>query len=389
MKRLYFIPFSQALLGISLSCLLLQAKAANSSKPLLQKARDALILEVQRRKVFGHVTDPIAITELPGYTGWPRNRIGSKVDQCFVTRMGNQKAFTLDRSILSYDVSKSTKMWTVSIACPNITVTADRGLLPMPLFYARAYGPAIVVGSQKASSSVVQNGVNYSETEISFAIKDPGLYTIEVVLESIFTPNVYAIPARPGLDYDGFLLPGFPFLLNATSIGNRCETAKECKMTLCSSKHIQSDLTSSSGRWIVLGHIDKLPQNTSNNVFDGYSADTIRLGIKTDYKPDDCVLAPIKSAVAMLDACVVDTGLHFIFIGDSVTAQHYQISKKYLNPNLYRFSPHMNIGGEWHNLLVINNDLLVLAINDFSLFFSRWDRYYVCQCFTAIDRHKT
>jgi hypothetical protein len=355
MKRLYFIPFRKALLGISLSCLLLQAKAANSSKPLLKKARDALILEVQQRKVFGNVSDPVAISELPGYTGWPRNRISSKVDQCFVTRMGNQNAFTLDRSILRYDVSKSTKIWTVSIACPKITVTVDRGLLPIPLFYARAYGPAILVGSQKASSSMVQNGVKYSETEISFAIKDPGLYTVEIVLESIVTPNVYAIAARPGLDYDGFLLPGFPFLVNATSTENRCETAKACNMTLCSSKDIQSDLTSSSGRWIVLGHIDKLPQNTSKNVFDGYSADTIRLGIKTDYKPNDCVLAPIKSAAAMLDACVVDTGLHFIFIGDSVTGQHIQISKNYLKPNLYRFSPHMHIGCEWHTLLLIIN----------------------------------
>jgi hypothetical protein len=347
MKRLYFIPFTPALLGISLSCLFIQAiKAANSSEPLLQKARDVLMLEVQHRKVFGNVFDPIAISELPGYTGWPRNRIGSKVDQCFVTRMGNQKTFTLDGSILRFDGSKSTKIWTVSIACPKITVTADRGLLPMPLFYARAYGPAIVAGSQKASSSVVQNGVKYSETEISFAIKDPGLYAVEVVLESIFTPNVYAIPARPGLDYDGFLLPGFPLLLNATRIGNRCETAKACNMTLCSSKDIQSDFTASSGRWIVLGKIDKLPQNTSKKVFDGYSADTIRLGIKTDYKPIDCVLAPIKSAAAVLDACVVDTGLHFIFIGDSVTGQHFQISRKYLNSNLYRFSPHMSIGCE-------------------------------------------
>jgi hypothetical protein len=55
---------------IFLSLLMLRVKAQNSSVPSLKRAIDSLIHKVQKRVVFGNASDPIAITELPGYTGW-------------------------------------------------------------------------------------------------------------------------------------------------------------------------------------------------------------------------------------------------------------------------------------------------------------------------------
>ena len=324
--------------------LILLARALNSSNQSFKTAIDSLIQVVQQRKVFGNASDPIAITELPGYTGWNRNRISSKVDQCFVNKIGNQTV-ALDASlhILHYDISFNTNnIWSVSVACPNVTVTAIQGHLPIPLFYGRAYGPAILVGYQNTSalSTMVHNGGQYSVTDISFTITDPGLYTVEVVLESIFSPNIYSLPHTPDLDYDGFLLRGFPLILNVTrSDIIRCNTAQSCNMTLCTSKDIESDFSISSGRWIVSGHTSRIMNKTTvdrysfdNHMFRSYAEGSNRLSIEMEYQPINCMLAPLRSSIAVLESCIQDTGIHFILIGDSVTQQHEHALNILLKP---------------------------------------------------------
>jgi hypothetical protein len=337
-SRTFFI----LLLGL-LACFSLQTKAANSSEPSLKEVQNALIRKVQQRKVFGNALDPIAIGELPGYTGWPRNRIDSKVDECFVTRIdGDHAIVTLDSSlnIFHLQISHSMSvMWNISIACPNVTVSAEKAHLhlPSPLFYARAYGPAILVGYPQMLTGIVHQGQPYSQTQISFAVKDPGVYTIEVVLESIFSPNFDVWDSKShGLYYEGFLLHGFPLILNVTSNDILCNTALSCNYTFCRGKDIESDKTSMSGRWIVLGHST---QNASINsekqgkddIYQKYVEGHHRLSIVTDYKPINCVLAPLHSSVALMDTCVLKTGIHYVFIGDSVTGQHFSLLKHLLN----------------------------------------------------------
>ena len=333
---------AQSILVGLLACLFLQALAENSSELSLKSARDALIQKAAQHQVFGNSSDPISLAGLPGYTGWNRNRIDSKVDQCFVTKIGNQTVVALGGflNIFMHDISKSSNMWTISVACPKVTATVEQGHLPTPLFYSRAYGPAILVGSQKNSDFTSHSGGNYSVTEISFFIIDPGLYTVEVVFESNLSPNIYRLPHTLGLDYEGFLLRGFPLILNVTSSDStRCNTAISCNMNLCTSKDIESDLTSTSGRWIVLGKtstvmdkhfISELPLKDEG--FRRYVDGSNRLSIETDYKPINCVLAPLRSSIQFLDTCVRETGIHFILIGDSVSRIHAHALKQLLNP---------------------------------------------------------
>ena len=325
-----------------LSLLMLRVKAKNSSVPSLKRAIDSLIQKVRKRVVFGNASDPIAITELPGYTGWNRNRFNSKVDQCFIEKIGNRTvAVDASLNILRYDISINTNnIWSVSVACPNVTVTAEQGHLPIPLFYGRAYGPAILAGYQNASTSMVHNGVQYSLTEISFSFLDPGLYTVEVALESMHSPNIYSLPHTSDLAYDGFLLRGFPLILNVTtSIDISCNTAESCKMTLCTSKDIEADFSILSGRWIVLGHTSRIMNKPTvdefsfnDQMFRSYAQGSNRLSIEADYQPIHCMLAPLRPSLVLLEACTQDTGIHFILIGDSVTQQHEQALQILLNP---------------------------------------------------------
>jgi len=48
--------------------------------------------------------------------------------------------FYLSRSwdVVEHDITKTANTWTVSMVCPTMTVSAERGLVPIPLFYARA-----------------------------------------------------------------------------------------------------------------------------------------------------------------------------------------------------------------------------------------------------------
>jgi hypothetical protein len=233
-------------------------------------------------------------------------------------------------------------MWNISIACPNVTtVTAtEKAHLSAPLFYARAYGPAILLGYPQTLSGIVHQGQPYSQTQISFAIMDPGLYTVEVVLESIVSPNFNTLDGwKSPLYYQGFLLRGFPLILNVTSSAVGCNTAKTCNMTFCRGKDIESDLTSSSGRWIVVGHRSQVhtdrplatDKDPKEHIYQKYVDGSHRLSIVTDYKPIHCVLVPLQSSIALINTCVEKTGIHYILMGDSVTAKHIGMLQSLLN----------------------------------------------------------
>jgi hypothetical protein len=253
-----------------------------------------------------------------------------------------------------------------------MTTNPTRGKIPMPLFYARAYGPAILAGSKKnagwnsTASNYISTKQTYSLTEISFTFKDPGMYTVEIVLESLFTPNIYTLPhTTDNHPYYGFLIPGFPLILNVTSSSHvPCNTAQTCNVSLCTSQDIQSDLDSSTGRWIVLGHtsriIDKpfvLIEDTKiqDKGFQSYAEGPNRLSIETDYQPMNCVLAPLKSSMTLLDACMRDVGgIHFVLLGDSVTRLHVGALKQLLHPQ--HQVTLVSLRGKYHDFL----DLLLI-----------------------------
>jgi len=322
------------LLGsISFLLLLIAAQNVSDEPSSLETITNAMMQKVHQRIEYGNALDIIATTELPGYTGWNRDRVNSNVDDCFVSKIGNQ-IVTVDDPLNTFQhhITNLNNVWTVSIACQNITVPDKQGHLPVPSFYARAYGPAILVGSMNnniVSTSFTQGGKQYISRDLSFHIMDEGLYTVEVVLESIFSPNIHSLPHTPDLPYAGFLLRGFPLILNVTNSDITCHTAKTCNRTLCRSKDIESDLTTSTGRWIMLQHDIVLKDKP---IVDYYEVETFRryadgshrLAIHTEYKPNNCFLAPLQSSAALLDTCVKDTGIYYIFIGDSVALQNYR-----------------------------------------------------------------
>ena len=148
-----------------------------------------------------------------------------------------------------------------------------------------------------------------------------------------------------------------------------CNTAKTCNMTFCRGKDIESDLTSSSGRWIVLGHMSQVhtdrPLATDKHqkeyIYHKYVDGSHQLSIVTDYKPIHCVLVPLQSSIALIDTCVEKTGIHYILMGDSVTIQHVGMLKHLLN--FWNRITFIDVGCKWHvSFLILSIRHITLSV---------------------------
>jgi len=148
----------------------------------------------------------------------------------------------------------------------------------------------MIVGNQYHHTSIFIKVEQYSITDIAFFIKDPGLYTVEVVLESLLTPDIHTLPRSPQLEYRGFILHGFPLILNVTSSRTLCNSIISCNRTICTSKDIEADVSSSSGRWLFLGHTNKIrnkvivdTESMNDPSLQQYIQGSNRFSIETDF----------------------------------------------------------------------------------------------------------
>ena len=294
------------------------------------------------------IIDHIRPLELPGYTGWARNGLDTRVGECMLfnisSKMNGEKPTPNGLiSVVKHNICTHGTNWSISIKCPYTTPHVTQRAVPA--FYSRAYGPAILVGSQRLVNN--PNADGFSVTEISFRLADVGFYTVEVVLESLFQPNLKVMPHEgDNLDYEGFLLPEFPLFLIVQSDNNHskasstrlwnssdwpCTSKTTEVIKMCSTSDIQSDMSIATGRWIVLGHAYRLSEfynrTSQDERFRVNGAN--RIAIMTEYRLFDCTLLSFDAinSRSSYTECINkfddnESRLHFIFIGDSVTQIH-------------------------------------------------------------------
>ena len=235
--------------------------------------------------------------ELPGYTGWARPEQTDAGRFQIVSDLSN--------------VGVAGQPWEITVECSSCS--SDESW-----FYLRAYGPAVITGSVQRESQ--------GRYRMHFLPIDPGIYTIEVVLTFSAVPPLTDFPLRDTRvpDYEGYLLPGFPFFLNVT----RNNPPLETKLPYCTLEQLTSSNESpfTYARWRL---VDSMRSSTHQKTVPG--DDTIQLaayqqsfqglGLRFSYDRTDCRIVGIPNTTFHLfDDCVSSLAvpLHIILIGDSV-----------------------------------------------------------------------
>jgi len=273
----------------------------------------------------------IPFASLPGYSGWYRPT--APYTHYYVLYTGppvetsKPNFFHLDGTIY-HDLNKNGTRWSTIIRCTKCNKHA--------FFYARAYGPSIIVGRPRLLEATGEENLY----EITFNLLTPGVYTVEVVIEmESDTDNVFTkLPLKnnePSPQYLGFILPDFPLKLNVS--GHRgLRKNQPCTMEQLTKED--------NGEWQIRGRVGSMLDVSSlpSDKFQNYRTGFSRLGFCADWVSDDgCSITPMKDLVApddrnigsALNQClnVSDTHtLHLIFIGDSVMGQTFDITRNKL-----------------------------------------------------------
>jgi len=317
----------------------------------------------------------ISTGELPGYTGWARPEF---------TLAGYFEVVAADPekdeqsplwSIPPADGHDSESFVSIVVACRGHVLCSIDGATTTTsggsTFFVRAYGPAVVTGRaewvdtrNKSPASIVVNASSGYRITLG-PLVDAGLYTVEVVLSFSRPPSVHQFPLtlepeQPyTTNYEGYLLPGFPRLLEVQRETKDAPTAvSHPQLPLCS----MNDLTIRNatdglrqGRWRV---VDSVRQSTlRTTAHQGKDATTVALsryqhsynslGIVMDYQFVNCRLLPLPTPTLPnpLEHCLGDPSppqlqqqqeqeptkkmIHIILIGDSVMRLQYQFFKKH------------------------------------------------------------
>jgi hypothetical protein len=249
--------------------------------------------------------------ELPGYTGWARP----------ATTLA--KYFQLEEGIDMTKPALAGEPYEVTVRCYEAQECAEGGAL----FYVRAYGPAVIVGQ------VLDN--KDGSYRITLFPKDPGAYTLEVVLTFSNPPRIGQFPLpgnEPEPGYEGYLLPGFPLpllVIEGDDYNKELDPANYKTLPVCEMEELLETSSTSAmekARWVVTdkinqpGHVDD-HHYTEQVTFPGYEVAHNSLGIFMEYQHDSCRILPHiapQHPQNPLNQCTQAKGpLHFIFIGDS------------------------------------------------------------------------
>lgn len=246
--------------------------------------------------------------ELPGYTGWARPA---------TSLAGN---FHLDPSFdISSEVATAGEKWVFTIQCSH-PECAQGGAL----FFVRAYGPSVVTG--------IVNDQKDGSYQIDLLFKDPGPYTLEVVLTFSNPPSIGKFPLPPDQSqpaYEGYLLPEFPLPLEVVPNPEKDYTYTKSKsLPVCEMEELfETDAHSAweKARWVVTDKVNS-PHHVDDGhhkevTLAGYQNNHNSLGIQMEYHHDDCRILPTvhpQHPANPLNQCTQDEGpLHFVFVGDS------------------------------------------------------------------------
>ena len=243
--------------------------------------------------------------ELPGYTGWARPG---------VTLAGH---FKLVSPLDIGQPATAGKVWEMKIQCFHSECSSGS------LFFVRAYGPSVIVGQVHDNKD--------GTYRIELLPKDPGPYTVEVVLTFSNPPSFGQFPLpkmEPEPGYEGYLLPDFPLPLQVIPQASKHSKQSKDELPLCAMDDLlESSPTSAweKARWVVTDktnhphHIDNLDYRAVT--FSGYQNSHNSLGIQMQYQYDKCQILPAFSPAdskSPLHECTNAKGpLNFIFIGDS------------------------------------------------------------------------
>ena len=249
--------------------------------------------------------------ELPGYTGWAR------------PASTLAKYFHLDQKMDLLQPTVTGKPWEITVRCSQAEDCANGGAL----FFVRAYGPAVLVGQ-------VQDNQDGSYL-IKLLPKDPGAYTVEVVLTFSNPPHIGQFPLppkQPEPAYEGYLLPGFPIpllVVEGDNYNEETDPANYKSLPVCEMEDLFEPTATSAwekARWVVTDKINQ-PNHMDDHhykdqvTFDGYQVSQNSLGIMMEYQHDTCRILPHiapEHPQNPLNQCTEGKGpLHFIFIGDS------------------------------------------------------------------------
>lgn len=234
--------------------------------------------------------------ELPGYTGWARPEQTDAgrfqiLGDPFPSVMAGQK-------------------WEITVECSSCSNES--------WFYLRAYGPAVITGTVQRQSQ--------GRYRMHFFPMDPGTYTVEVVLTFSAVPPMTEFPLRDVKipDYEGYLLPGFPFFLTVT--GNT--PPLEVKLPYCTLEQLTANNESpfTFARWRL---VDSIKSSTHTKAVPGddsiqlaaYQQSFQGLGLRFSYDRTDCRIMGVPTAkFHPFDDCASSLAmpLHIILVGDSV-----------------------------------------------------------------------
>lgn len=242
-------------------------------------------------------TFTIVPNELPGYTGWARPEH---------TDAGR---FQIIGDPYPSNVVVAGEEWAVTVECSSCQSES--------WFYLRAYGPAVITGTVQRERQ--------GRYRMHFLPIDPGIYTVELVLTFSAVPPLEKFPLRDTRvpDYEGYLLPGFPFFLTVQGSSPLLET----KLPYCTieqlTNHNNTPLT--NARWRL---IDSIRSSTHQTMVPGddiqlaaYQQSFQGLGLRFAYDRTDCRMMGVPNAkFHPFDECVTSLSkpLHIILIGDSV-----------------------------------------------------------------------
>jgi hypothetical protein len=240
----------------------------------------------------------VAPNELPGYTGWARPE---------QTDAGRFR-IVLDPA----SIAIAGEEWEITVECSSCTSKA--------WFYLRAYGPAIITGTVISES--------LGRYRMRFLPTDPGIYTIEVVLTFSAVPPITDFPLHDTKvpNYEGYLLPGFPFFLTVQG----STPPRETQLPYCTIDQLTTTNNHLSpftnARWKL---IDSIRSSTHTKTVPG--DDTIQLaayqqsfqglGLRFSYERTDCRIVDFPNAkFHPIEECTASLHkpLHIILIGDSV-----------------------------------------------------------------------
>lgn len=244
--------------------------------------------------------------ELPGYTGWARPG---------TTLAGH---FQLISPLNMGETATAGKPWEMIIQCYQAECTQGGAL-----FFVRAYGPSVIVGQVHDRKD--------GTYRIELLPKDPGAYTVEVVLTFSNPPSFGSFPlpklqAEPA--YEGYLLPDFPLPLQVVpEEGKNTKESKKARPVCTADDLLEESPTSAweKARWLVTDKINH-PRHVNNPDYEdvtflGYQQSHNSLGIQMEYQYDNCQVLPMFSPEDSnnpLNWCTENKGpLNFLFIGDS------------------------------------------------------------------------